>query len=228
MCTPQCIIFGVLNLPKEELQGRKVLEVGSYDVNGSLRPILESWGPAEYVGVDIERGPGVDVVCRAEDVVELFGKESFDIVISTELLEHVKDWRVVISNIKNICTTNGTILITTRSYGFRYHGHPYDFWRFELADMEHIFSDCIIKKLEEDNLAPGVFIKAQKPTRFIEKDLSDYELYSIIADKRVRELDEQVLRAFRKGYRRRVFFRSLEKSVKKSMSGMRRFLLLDR
>lgn len=227
MCSPTCIIFGVTNLPKEQVQGKRIIEVGSYDVNGSLRPIVESWNPSEYVGVDIEKGPGVDIICRAEDIVETFGKESFDIVVSTELLEHVEDWKKVISNVKNICKPGGTILITTRSYGYAYHGYPYDFWRFDLSDMRYMFSDCIIEKLERDRLAPGVFIKAEKPKDFVEQNLSDYELYSIIINRRVKEIDEEQVKEFQKKYRRRQLFRRVEKRIKRSVSKIRKFLLLD-
>ena len=140
MCNSACIEFGVRNLAIEDVKGKKIIEVGSYDFNGSLRPIIEAWGnPDKYVGVDIIDGPGVDLVCPAEKIIEKFGKESFDIVISTEMLEHVRDWRKVISNIKNICKPNGLILLTTRSYGFGYHDFPYDFWRYESEDMKSIF-----------------------------------------------------------------------------------------
>lgn len=194
MCHISCIVFGAKNLTKEEIKGKRVIEIGSYDVNGSLRPIIESWEPAEYIGVDIEKGPGVDIVCNAEDVVEKFGKESFDVVISTEVLEHVRDWRKVISNIKNICKPNGLILITTRSYGFGYHAHPYDFWRYELEDMKNIFSDCEILVLEKDSQAPGVFVKVKKPNKFIEKELLNYKLYSVVVNKRVREITDKDFR----------------------------------
>jgi SAM-dependent methyltransferase len=191
MCNVNCIVFGAKNLTKEEIIGKKVIEVGSYDVNGSLRPIVDSYKPVKYIGVDIEKGPGVDVVCSAEDIVENFGKERFDIVISTELLEHVRNWRTVISNIKNICKPNGTILITTCSYGFGYHTYPCDFWRYELEDMKNIFSDCKILVLEKDFRAPQVFIKVKKPKKFVEKDLSGYKLYSIIVNKRIREITDK-------------------------------------
>ena len=204
MCHVSCIIFGAKNLAKEEIKGKRVIEVGSYDVNGSLRPIIESWQPAEYIGVDIERGPGVDIICNAEDIVEKFGKESFDIVISTELLEHVRDWRKVISNIKHICKPNGIILITTRSYGFGYHAYPYDFWRYELEDMKYMFSDCEILTVEQDSQAPGVFIKLRKPNKFVEKDLSNYKLYSIILNKKVRKITDK---DFRNPYFMRLVFR---------------------
>jgi len=197
MCNSACIEFGVKNLAINEVKGKKVIEVGSCDVNGSLRPIIESWGePGEYIGVDIINGPGVDFICHVEEIVEKFGNESFDVVISTEMIEHVRDWRKAISNIKNICKPNGIILITTRSYGFGYHSFPYDFWRYELEDIKYIFSDCKILNLQEDKSDPGIFIKAQKPTKFVENDLTSLKLYSVVADKRVYEITKRDLQAF--------------------------------
>ena len=218
MCNASCIIFGATSLNKEQVEGKSILEVGSYDINGSLRPIIESWAPLEYIGVDIEEGPGVDLVCNVEDIIGRFGKESFDIVISTELVEHVRDWRIVISNIKNVCNQNGIMLITTRSYGFPFHAYPNDFWRFELLDLENIFSDCIIEKLEKDRADPGVFIKARKPNNFVEKNLADYELYSMIVDKRVKDIDQSSLTRFQKRYHRRLVRRRLEKRIKQFVS----------
>lgn len=107
---------------------------------------------------------------------------------STEMLEHVLDWKNVISNIKNLCKPGGTILITTRSQGFVYHPTPRDFWRFEKEDMEKIFSDTEIIKLEDDYMHPGVFIKAKKPQNFTENDLSDFKVYSIITNERTNKL----------------------------------------
>lgn len=190
MCNAYCILFGAINLKFEEIKGKKVIELDSHDVNGSLRSLIEFYQPKEYIGVDIKEGPGVDLICKAEDIVEKLGQESFDVILSTEMLEHVRDWRRVVHNIKNICKTDGIILITTRSYGCPYHDHPYDFWRYELDDMKYIFSDCVIEKLQSDP-AKGIFIKVKKALNFIEKDLSDYELYSILYNKRVREISEQ-------------------------------------
>jgi 2-polyprenyl-3-methyl-5-hydroxy-6-metoxy-1,4-benzoquinol methylase len=189
MCDVSCIIFGIKNLSKEEVAGKRVLEIGSYDVNGSLRPYVESLYPSEYIGVDIKKGPCVDYICNAEDIVETFGKNSFDIVISNEMLEHVKNWKKVISNIKNVCKTNGIIIITTRSKGFRYHAWPHDYWRYEIEDMNYIFSDFEIMKLEKDTFKPGVFLKVKKNTEYIEKNISDYKLYNIISRKKITNID---------------------------------------
>lgn len=150
MCTVGCIMFGVKNLKPAEVRGRNTVEIGACEVNGSLRPILESYAPASYVGVDIAEGVGVDIVCDAERVLERLEKERFDIVISTEVIEHTRDWKRVISNMKNLCAPEGTILITTRSLGFHYHAYPHDFWRYETEDMREIFSDCEIVSLAKD------------------------------------------------------------------------------
>jgi len=197
MCNIKCILFGAINLTMKDVEGKRVIEIGSNDVNGSLRPLIESWKPSEYIGIDLEYGNGVDIRCKAEDIVNVFGKESFDIIISTEVIEHVKNWRLVIDNIKSICKPNGLILITTRSKGFEYHGWPHDFWRFEVSDMKNIFSDFYIKKLESDDIStPGVFIIARKPYKFNKNDLylSKYNLYSITENKRISYIEEKNLR----------------------------------
>lgn len=185
--TAYCMLFGAMYLKKEEIGGKRVIEVGSYNVNGSLRPLFESYNPAEYIGVDISPGPGVDQICDVNDLITTFASQSFDVVVSTELLEHVKDWRNAIHNIKAICKPGGKILVTTRSIGFSYHGHPFDFWRYEIEDMQYIFQDLIIEKLEKDPQI-GVLMKAVKPSDFLEQDLSGYALYSIVSNKRTKEL----------------------------------------
>jgi len=188
MCNISCITFGAKSLTKEEVKGKRIIEVGSRNISGSLRPIIEALEPRQYVGIDIEEGPGVDIVCDADKMLQEFGRESFDVVISTELLEHIREWRKVISNIKNVCKPNGIILITTRSRGFGYHGYPHDYWRYEVDDMENIFSDCEILALERDSQEPGVFIKARRPDTFIERDLADYQLYSIVVNRRAKDI----------------------------------------
>ncbi|CAB1067838.1 hypothetical protein D1AOALGA4SA_141 [Olavius algarvensis Delta 1 endosymbiont] len=188
MCNAYCILFGAINLKAEEVKRKRIIEIGSYNINGGLRPLIESYKPSEYIGVDIKKGPGVDIICRAEDILEKFGKESFDVVISTELLEHVRDWKKVVKNIKSICKESGIILVTTRSYGCHYHGHPFDFWRYELDDMRNIFSDCSMERIEKDP-GIGVMIKVRKQKEFNITNLSNYKLYSILHNKRVSNIE---------------------------------------
>ena len=215
MCNAYCILFGAINLKPEEVEGKRVIEIGSYDTNGTLRPLVESYRPREYIGVDIVEGPGVDMICRAEDILGKFGKESFEVIISTELIEHIQDWRKVVHNIKNIGKPGGIFLITTRSFGAPYHGHPYDFWRYECEDMKYIFSDCLIEKLEKDPLK-GVFVKVKKPAKFAERNLSDYKLYSILLNRRVKEIAEKDF----KKYSKRLIMKKKIKNFLSSAKGL--------
>jgi 2-polyprenyl-3-methyl-5-hydroxy-6-metoxy-1,4-benzoquinol methylase len=221
MCNISCITFGAINLNKDEVFNKRIIEVGSNNVNGSLRPIYESWNPAEYVGIDIEYGPGVDIICDAEDILERFGKNSFDIVVSTELLEHVRNWRKVVSNLKNVCKPGGIIIITTRSFGHHYHGFPYDFWRYEIDDMKYIFSDCNIDKIEKDTEYPGVFLRVTKPDNFFENNLSNYQLFSIIANRIIQDIDDKTLNEFLKDYQKRQI---IERNVEKIVSSFRKMI----
>ena len=171
--------FAKRTLTRSEIKDKNILEVGSYNINGSLKQFIEQFGPNQYIGIDTEKGKDVDCICSADGIVDGFGKERFDMVISTETIEHVENWKGAIANIKNACKTGGIILITTRSRGYKYHAYPTDFWRYELEDIANIFSDCTIKKLERDIMSPGVLLKAQKPVDFVEKDLQDYEVYEM-------------------------------------------------
>lgn len=184
MCNDACVNFVANTVKPEEVAGKAVIESGSQDVNGSTRSIFERLGASRYVGTDIVPGVRVDQICNAVNLVETFGAKSFDVLVSTEMVEHVEDWRTVISNFKRILKPGGVLFITTRSQGFGYHGYPKDFWRYEVEDMQAIFSDFEVLVVQSDPSEPGVFVKARRPKRFREKNLKEYQLYSINAERR--------------------------------------------
>ena len=184
MCNPACIRFALDHIGRPDVEGKSVIEVGSLNVNGSFRDHVRYFGPAQYVGVDRTLGPGVDRICIAEELVETFGPASFDLVVSTEMLEHVVDWRVIILNLKELLRPEGVLVVTTRSFGFPYHEWPYDMWRYETYDMQRIFSDFQLRALMPDPWAPGVFLKAVRPANYVPADLSGIALYSMQSKER--------------------------------------------
>lgn len=179
--------FFIENSAIKEFSGKRVLEVGSR--NGSVRTFIECFlNPKEYTGVDIEHGKYVDLIVPAESVVKHFGPEYFEVVITTELLEHVINWRSVVNNLKTFLRKGGYIYITTRSLGYPYHGCFYDLWRYEVEDLAKIFSDFQIIILKKDKAAPGLFLKARKPLDYIPNSLSGIAIHSIVLGKRTLEI----------------------------------------
>ena len=100
------------------------LEVGSQDVNGSVRRFFS--GP--YTGVDMAEGRGVDVVASASALP--FPDASFPVVVTTEMLEHDPRFWLSMKEIGRVLAPGGHLLLTTRGIGFPYHGFPNDYWRF--------------------------------------------------------------------------------------------------
>jgi SAM-dependent methyltransferase len=180
MCNESGIMYVQSCLTEEDVRGKVVLEAGSLDVNGSVRSYVMGLCPRNYTGIDLVEGPGVDEICNAEKIVTRFGHESFDLIITVEMLEHVRNWRSVVSALKNAIRPNGILLITARSRGFDYHAYPHDFWRYSARDMKNILSDMIIESIQKDPEAPGIFVKARKPPSWAENDLTSYKLHSVV------------------------------------------------
>ncbi len=98
-------------------RGTRVLEIGSLDVNGTIRPLFEG---ADYTGIDLAPGPGVDVVCAGQD---FRGPDaSFDVVISCEVMEHNPFWKETFANMVRLCRRDGLLVMTCATTGRPEHG----------------------------------------------------------------------------------------------------------
>jgi len=103
-------------------QGRKtlrILEVGSYDVNGSVRHIFTG---SDYIGADLCEGPGVDLVRSGHEID--FADASFDLTISCECFEHNPHWVETFLNMHRMTKPGGLVVITCASKGRLEHGTP--------------------------------------------------------------------------------------------------------
>jgi len=92
--------------------GCRVLECGSYNINGSARELFEA--PSEYLGLDWRSGPGVDRVGLAHEYEDPAG---FDTVISTEMLEHDPHWRASLANMVSLTRPGGSLIVTCAGAG---------------------------------------------------------------------------------------------------------------
>ena len=179
--------FFINNLTNSDVHAKKILEIGSYHKYGGIRKLIETYfEPKEYIGADIRPGPGVDVVIPSEDLLTSYGKNSFDLIIATEVIEHIRDYRNFIYTIESLLNTYGLIMLTTRSFGFGYHLAPFDFWRFSESKINQIFENMRIDVLEKDSEYPGIFVKAHKPASFLHLDINEIAVYSIVYGKYIR------------------------------------------
>ena len=95
-----------------------VLEIGSLDVNGNIRDLFDFTN--EYTGIDLEKGPNVDLVLSGIDIDKL--DKNFDIIISCECFEHAKDWKIIFEKMCQISKPNSFIVISVASTGRVEHG----------------------------------------------------------------------------------------------------------
>ena len=105
--------------PKHFGQGCRVLEYGSRDVNGSVRGWFET--PAEYVGIDCYDGPSVDVVGVAHEYSHELGE--FDVVITTETLEHDPFWKLTLEHAARNLRSGGVLILTCAAPKRAPHNH---------------------------------------------------------------------------------------------------------
>jgi SAM-dependent methyltransferase len=121
----------------EMIQGKSVLEIGSLNVNGSIRPYIESLSPRCYIGIDFIPGNNVDIVM---DILNPAFQVTFDVVICLYAMEHIRKWYTATQNMVDLLKLNGLLIFAVPNKKFHYHGYPHDWWRWSLIDLQFIFS----------------------------------------------------------------------------------------
>lgn len=140
---------------------KRVLEVGSLDINGSIRSLFSE---CTYLGLDIGEGIGVDLVCP---IHRFFVPTRFDVVISTEMLEHDQYWEKSLKSMYDNLEQGGLMILTCAGPNRQEHGtarttpadSPFtnDYYRnitiedFRSILDEHMFSNSSIEYRRSKN-----------------------------------------------------------------------------
>lgn len=132
-----------------------VLEIGSANVNGGLRDTKPD--RATWIGVDLEPGPGVDVVVSPGQRLP-FEDNYFDLVIASSVFEHdLKFWETI-SEMARVVKDDGLIYINAPSNG-AFHRYPFDAFRF-YPDAGISFLS-IVKRYQHNALLRESFIASK-------------------------------------------------------------------
>jgi hypothetical protein len=98
---------------KPETNNWNVLEIGSLNINGSARDIIQPYS-SRYVGIDVQAGPGVDLVASGD---EFYAPEEFDIVVCAEVFEHTPAWKDIIKQAYINLKVGGIFIATMAGVG---------------------------------------------------------------------------------------------------------------
>lgn len=106
----------------------RVLDVGSYDVNGNYRALFDGMD-VEYVGLDVEEGPNVDYVPKNPYKWKEIKDDSFDFVISANAFEHIEyPWLTICEIYRKL--KKGGIACIIAPNSIHEHRYPVDCYRY--------------------------------------------------------------------------------------------------
>jgi len=143
---------------KTDIQGT-VLEVGSYNVNGSVRPLFKDTSRfLNYTGIDMREGPDVDVVMNSNALN--YPDESWDVVVSCDTLEHdSRPWESI-KEFYRVLRPGGWVVMLSAGIGFHEHPYPDDYWRVTVSGMRELMQyggfDVLNSQIVPPNLVGGV------------------------------------------------------------------------
>lgn len=141
-------------------QRRRVLEIGSCNVNGSVRPLFPG---VDYVGIDSRPGRDVDIVADARTWRS--SGRLFDTVVCTEVLEHAKEANEICHTAFISLIDGGVFVMTAAGEGRSPHGINGggvgdEFYRnvteAELREWLSIFSHCFVDRKGGDIRAMAI------------------------------------------------------------------------
>lgn len=122
----------------------RVCDVGSYNVNGNYKELFQGH---DYTGLDLTAGPNVDVVSVSEYDFGL-PSEYFDVVVSGQTIEHVRDTQRWIKEVARIAKVGGEIVVIG-PMAWTEHRYPIDCWRILPDGMKFLLEDIAGLKVVE-------------------------------------------------------------------------------
>lgn len=152
--------------------GEKVLTVGA---GGEVNELLaEHAGRQQFTvtSFDIDEKYGPDIlgdICAHD-----FGDASFDVIVLSEVLEHVHSPHLAIKNIHKVLKSNGRLILTV-PFIFPIHERPHDYFRYTRYGLEFLLREFRDVRISERNswaeavnvLAPRLVVDKGRASRVV-------------------------------------------------------------
>ena len=134
-------------------QLRNLLDVGG---RGKPYACFFAGRVAHHYVLDVEPGRSVDVAGDARAMP--FCDASMDVVLITQVLEHIPDPIAVIGEIRRVLKPGGTLLLSVPGI-FPQHGSPGDYWRYMPQGLQWILRDFQSVTVKgEAGTVPSIFL----------------------------------------------------------------------
>lgn len=143
----------------------KVLEIGSLNINGTVRDLFVD---CDYLGVDVGEGKDVDLVCEGQNLDD--PNETYDTTISCECFEHNPYWKETFENMHRMTKIGGLVIFSCATTGRPEHGTS----RTNKADSPLTTWDYYRNLTEQDFNVEGMFSQYEFATQHQTHDLYFY------------------------------------------------------
>lgn len=102
--------------------------------------------------MDIRRGTGVQLLSDIQALA--LAENTFDAVVCTEVLEHLREPQAAIDEMYRVLKPGGALLLTTR-FLFPIHDAPHDYFRFTKYGLQYLLRRFEIVELQEETTTLG-------------------------------------------------------------------------
>lgn len=124
----------------EHFENKKVLDIGSGDINGNNNALFHE---CFMIRNDIAFGPNVDVISFAHDLP--FVDEYFNTIISTECLEHDREYSKTLKSVVRMLEPGGLFVMACATTGRPEHGtskcKPYQVFATRVEGLEDYYKN---------------------------------------------------------------------------------------
>ena len=123
-------------LPKH-LSGMKEIRVLDYGCGVKPYKYIVNQICAEYIGADVGENRHAEINLEPGQLLPL-KDESFDVVISSQVLEHVEEYDKYMSECRRVLRSGGLLFLSTHGT-WQFHAAPYDFNRWTHLGLKSLF-----------------------------------------------------------------------------------------
>lgn len=202
--------------------GARVLDAGAGEAR--YAPLFSG---ADYVACDFAKGePGWDysklsVVCDLRELA--FRDGAFDLIVSTEALEHVPDPKSAFCEFARSLAAGGRLVLTVPFQGYREHQAPHDYYRYTRYGLEYLAREAGLV-VEDVRAEGGVFSLMAKLLHY----LTGY--WFLQGEPTWKRLAKRPLRAVYSIFKRAAFLvlRALDKRDRRQNYALHYFLICSK